>query len=205
MFIRSRSHGGAPSGDRLHVGRVHLQEDRPVELRVGEDGAGMQAELVVLLLQHVHQQGRAGRLDHWEPVVAVQSVEHREDAHLGAVAATVVLLETQRLPENSPQIGHDLRIEQVEAQRLGDHPDDVRRTCRRFDLQRDERVTQATMPELHPLGRLVAQLDAEAGRQLAERRRHIEGVALAGKEDRLIVGGRAVAVGEPLAQSQAPG
>ena len=70
-----------------------------------------------------------------------------------------MIFAAQRLLGKLPEPGHDGRIEQVEAQRLGDHPDDVRRACRRFDLQRDERVTQATMPELHPLGRLVAQLD----------------------------------------------
>ncbi len=104
----------------MHVRWIHLREDRLVEGREGEALAGVKAELVVLLLHHVHHQRRTAVVEHREPVGAVQPVEHREDAHLRQVAAAVVFLQPHRLFRELPGLRHDLRVEHVKAQRFGD-------------------------------------------------------------------------------------
>ena len=125
--------GGWPLGQGVHVGRVHPGKNGFLERRIGETLAGMQTELVVLLLQYVHQQGGPARGLHRKPVVAVQAVEHRENAHLGGVATTVVLLEAQGMFGKIPKLRHDRAVKHVVAQRLDSQPDDIEGTYGRLD------------------------------------------------------------------------
>ena len=183
----------------MQVGRVHLRENGLVERREGEALAGVEAELVVLLLHHIHQHGRTTIVEHREPVGAVQAVEHRKDAHLRQVAAAVVLLKAHRLFGELPGLRHDFRVEHVEAQRFGDQPDDVGRACRSVDDERRQWIVERTLSEIDAAFAARLLLDAERLGDLAHRERQVEGIAFAGEENRLVIGRGTVGEGDTLA------
>ena len=139
---------------------------------------------------------------HRKPVVAVKPVEHRENTHLREVAAAVVFLHADCLLRKVPQLRHDFRIEHVETQRFGHQPDDVRRPHRTIDLQRRQGVVQRTVLYLQPVRCLFTLGDAYPGSQFAKCHGQVQRIALAGKQDGLVIDRRTVAIGKAFAHAR---
>ena len=186
----------------MQVLRAQVDEHAAVEGRIAETLGGIDPELVVLLPEYLHEHRRLAGLQHGVPVAAVQPVEHAEDAHLGQVAAAVVVVQADRPVGEVPQPGHVARIEHVPAERLGDDPDDVQWVRRGADLQRPERIVQVALL-LEQLALGGRRLDAQASRQAADGQWQVQRIAFAGQQDRPVVAQGAERIDQAFAQGQA--